>query len=234
MVKEELVERSPLRIFHKTIHGGLENGCIGVITSKEGVGKTACLVHIAIDKMLQGKQVVHVSFAQKPENILNWYDNIFDEVAKDEGTAVAQSIKDEIIPKRVIISFPQGGVPVPTVLQSVKTMIEQARFAADTVILDSLDFSLVTQADFAAIRDFAKSVNLRVWVSVSVKGEPPYWDEQGIPFMLKSYLDDIEELINVRFEGDFIKLELVKDRDAIGIKDMNLKLDPKTLLIAEK
>lgn len=234
MVKEELVERSPLRIFHKTIHGGLQNGCIGVITSKEGVGKTACLVHIAIDKMLQGKQVIHVSFAQKPDNILNWYENIFSEIAKDRGLDNAKDVHDELVTKRVVISFPQGGVPIPTVLKSVETMVKQAQFNADTIIIDSLDFDLVSTSDLQAMAEFAKSVNMRVWISVSLKGEAPYWDENGIPFMVKPFLNIIEELINVRFDGDYIHLELVKDRDQIGLTDMNLKLDPKTLLIAKK
>ncbi len=45
MVKSELINRSPLRILEKSIQGGVGKGNIGVIASRKGVGKTACLVH---------------------------------------------------------------------------------------------------------------------------------------------------------------------------------------------
>jgi archaellum biogenesis ATPase FlaH len=56
MVKQELIQRSPVRIFEKSIHGGLKSGGLGVIASRKGVGKTAVLVQIALDKLMQGKR----------------------------------------------------------------------------------------------------------------------------------------------------------------------------------
>ncbi len=53
MVKSELINRSPLRILEKSIQGGVGKGNIGVIASRKGVGKTACLVHIATDNFLE-------------------------------------------------------------------------------------------------------------------------------------------------------------------------------------
>lgn len=233
MVKEELIKRSPLRVFEKSLNGGLGKGSIGVITSKEGVGKTACLVHIAVDKMFQGKHVVHVSFAKKPDNILNWYEDIFKEISKKRELENAIEVHDELVRNRVVMSFPQGGVPIPSVLQSIQTMISQAHFEADAIIFDSLDVAEVNAEDLKAIHKFAASVDLEVWVSASLKGDGPHWDDNGIPEMVKPYIDEIDVLIDVRHEGDYIHLELAKESGKVGIKDMNLKLDPKTLLIAE-
>ena len=77
MVKEELIKRSPLRVFEKSIHGGLGTGNIGVLASPKGVGKTACLVHIATDKLFQGKYVIHVSYSSRVDYIITWYEDIF-------------------------------------------------------------------------------------------------------------------------------------------------------------
>jgi len=49
MIMEDLISRSPLRILENSIHGGLGKGNIGVLASRKGVGKTACLVHIATE-----------------------------------------------------------------------------------------------------------------------------------------------------------------------------------------
>ena len=58
MIKTELIKRSPLRILEKSIHGGLGPGNLGILASRKGIGKTACLVHIGIDKLFQDKPVM--------------------------------------------------------------------------------------------------------------------------------------------------------------------------------
>ena len=67
----------------KAIHGGLGTGNIGVLASPKGVGKTACLVHIATDKLFQGKPVIHVSYSSRVDYIITWYEDIFKEIAKN-------------------------------------------------------------------------------------------------------------------------------------------------------
>ena len=57
MVLNELIQRSPIRVFEQTIHGGLKLGEIGIIASPNGVGKTSVLVQLALDKLLQGKKL---------------------------------------------------------------------------------------------------------------------------------------------------------------------------------
>ena len=58
MVRSELNKRSPLRVFEKSINGGVGKGHIGVLASKKGVGKTACLVHIATVLFGQNRPIV--------------------------------------------------------------------------------------------------------------------------------------------------------------------------------
>jgi len=42
MIKEELIRRSPIRLFERSIQGGLKPGEMGIIASQRGVGKTSC------------------------------------------------------------------------------------------------------------------------------------------------------------------------------------------------
>ena len=81
MVKAELIKRSPLRILEKSTHGGLGKGNLGVITARRGVGKTAFLVHLATDQLFQDKPVIHVSFSTSTNHIIDWYEDIFKEIA---------------------------------------------------------------------------------------------------------------------------------------------------------
>ena len=82
MVKEELVRRSPVRVFMNSIKGGLKPGEMGLIASPSGIGKTSVLVQIALDKLLQEKKVIHISFTQHTDYVLAWYSDIFEEFVR--------------------------------------------------------------------------------------------------------------------------------------------------------
>ena len=52
MYRKFLNARSPLRLLEKGLHGGLGKGNLGLVLAGHGVGKTACLVGIALDVAL--------------------------------------------------------------------------------------------------------------------------------------------------------------------------------------
>ncbi|ADK83205.1 hypothetical protein [Sediminispirochaeta smaragdinae] len=233
MVKKELIDRSPLRVFEKSIQGGVGKGNIGVVASKKGVGKTACLTHIAVDKLLRDRRVLHVSFAGNVDHIINWYEDIFREIAKKRDLEEVQRIHDEIIKNRVIMNFSFAGTTTEQILGSIKAMITEGHFPADSIIVDGYDFEHGTLERFQKVSAFAKEMQIEVWYSASLKGEQPKFNAQGIPVDVEPYLDAIDVLINLRYEGEYVHLEVAKNHDEIGVKDLQLSLDPKTLLIAE-
>jgi KaiC/GvpD/RAD55 family RecA-like ATPase len=235
MVKSELIKRSPLRIFEKSIHGGVGSGHIGVIASKKGVGKTACLTHIAVDKLFQDRKVIHVSFAANVDHIVAWYEDIFHEIAKKRELEHAVEVHDDIVKNRVIMNFNQEGVDTAQILQSLEALIEDGNFQADSVIFDGYTVSNAAGEDLQKIKDFAKKLDLEIWFSISLSDdkENPF-NDQNIPEILEGVLEKIDVIINLKHEGDYIHLEVAKDHEMIEAKDMALRLDPKTLLIAEE
>lgn len=235
MVKNELISRSPLRILEKTIHGGLGKGNIGVLAARKGVGKTACLVHIATDKLFQGKPVIHVSYATRVDYIINWYEDIFREISRAKDAEPSDDLHDEIVRKRVIMNFKQDGVRTEQVLRSVEAMIVTGNFTADTIIVDGYDFGRPEGPDdLEKFREFAGRLGLEVWFSASLKGDEPLFDERGIPRELQGFLPRMDVIITLKAEADSVRLNLVKDHDYPVAKGLHLHLDPKTLLIAEE
>lgn len=234
MVKTELIKRSPLRILEKSIHGGLEKGNIGVVASRKGIGKTACLVHIATDRLLQGQHVIHVSFSGRTDHIINWYEDIFKEIAKKRELESALDVHDEIIKNRVIMNFSQDGVTTEQIINGLDAMIRSGNFAADVIVVDGFDFEKASAEGFVALKEFAKDLGVVLWFSASLKGEEPVFNDRGIPQELEDMLDQVEVLVTLRYEKDHVQLRLVKDHNRENIEDLHLQLDPKTLLIAEE
>lgn len=231
MVRTELTEKSPLRSLEKAVQGGLGKGNIAVIASKEGVGKTACLVHIATDKLMRDKHVIHVSYSNRVDHIVNWYEDIFKEISKKRELENAMEVHDDIIHNRVIMNFNQKGVSVKQVLASVKAMMDNGQTGTDAVIIDGYDFTKGSAEDIKAFKAFAKDCDIELWFSDSYEGDD-YVDDRGIPVNLTKDLDDIAVVLTLKNEEGLMHLKLVKDHEKIVSEDLHLKLDPKTLLIA--
>jgi len=240
MVKEELIQRSPLRIFEQSIHGGLKAGEMGVIVSQAGIGKTSMLVQLAMDKLLQGKKVIHVSFTQHTHYVLAWYEDIFDELIDKKQLDNAADVKDEIVKNRVLMNFNQEVMTKEQILKSLRAMIIEGAFAAESIIVDGFDFSNAGREQIAKIKAFAKELGLSVWYSCTVKENgaeaptPPLYDSGKMPLAIKDYADLVDIIIVLEPKADHIELSISKDRDAHDLKTLAMRLDPKTLLIQEE
>ena len=231
MIKEELIERSPVRIFEKSIHGGLKAGEIGIIAAPAGIGKTSVLVQIALDKLLQNEKVIHVSFSQHTAYVLSWYEDIFEEFTSRKNLLNRKDIKDELVKNRVLLNFNQDGVTVDQILRSLKALIVEGGFNAGSIIVDGFDFNRTNQSQLETVKNAARELSVSIWYSCNVKENQ--FDKQGIPLLLKDYLAFPDVIIILEPRADHVELSAAKDRDTVNLEHLAVRLDPKTLLLLE-
>jgi hypothetical protein len=232
MIKEELIQRSPVRIFEKSIHGGLKPGEIGIIASPSGIGKTSVLVQIALDKLLQEKKVIHVSFTQHTQYVLSWYEDIFDEFIRRKNLDRMEEVKNDIVKNRVLLNFSQDGVTGPTILKSLRALIVEGGFGAESIIIDGLDFSRTNRERMEAVKAGAGELGLSFWYSCTVQTQA--YDKNRIPLVVKDFADLLDVIIVLDPKPDHIELSASKDRNETSLEHLAVKLDPKTLLILEE
>jgi len=229
VIKAELISRSPVRIFEKSIHGGLKAGEIGIIAAPSGIGKTSVLVQLALDKLLQGEKVIHVSFTQHTDYVLSWYEDIFDEFTRKKNLDNAKEVKDELVKNRVLLNFNQDGVTGEQILKSLRALIIDGCFKAASIIVDGFDFSRTNRERMEAVKNTAKELDLSFWYSCNVTENE--FDKHDIPLLIKNYLDLLDVVIVLDPKADHIELTASKDRNVLDLEHMAVKLDPKTLLI---
>jgi KaiC/GvpD/RAD55 family RecA-like ATPase len=232
MTTEDLIRRSPIRIFDQSIHGGLKGGEIGIIAAPNGIGKTSVLVQIALYKLLQSQKVVHVSFIKHADYVLAWYEDIFDEFTKKKSLEHANDVKNSLVKNRVLLNFNQDGMADEQILKSLRSLIVEGGFKAESLIIDGFDFSLTDAERFKAVKQFASDLGLSMWYSCSVV-EGAY-DNRKIPLLIKDYTGVIDAVIVLEQKSSHIELSVSKDRDTDNPSSTIFKLDPKTLLILEE
>ena len=232
MLREELLKRSPIRIFENSIHGGLGRGNLGVFMGRKGSGKTACLVHVSIDKMLRDQNVLHVSFSEDPRHIENWYEQVFREIAKSYKLEDVLDDHDQVIRHRMILRFRQKDISLDHVRESIRQLCEGAAFCPKILIVDGFSFYEASEKDFAFWKQLAHEMDAAIWFSATLHRENLQLDERGIPTPLNTFTDVFSVIIRLEPTQDYIALKLLKDHDAEDLERLKLKLDLKTLLIS--
>lgn len=231
MLKEEIVTRSPVRALDGLIGGGLKAGEIGVICSQSGVGKTSVLVQLALDKLLQGRRVIHVSFSQHSDYVMTWYNNMFAELAREQNIENAGGLRDELVRNRVLMNFNQDGITGEGILKSLRTMIVDGGFKADALIIDGYDFARGSADRLQGVKDFALELGLEVWYSCTIHREEGPYDGRGIPTVLAGFLDLLAVVITLEPKQSHIEIAIPKNRERFDPAAISLRLDPGTLLI---
>lgn len=224
MVKQDLYNKSPVRLFDAATEGGLKEGGLGIVTSKKGLGKTSVLVQFGMDTLLKDEQLVHVTFDLHSSNVISWYDGIFAEIAKKSAGNSAE-LKTDVVSKRTILNFSLDNFSVTKVVNTLKAL-SSAGIAVKGVVMDGIDFTKVSEDDVKAVADYAKAENITVWSSATAEGSKL---SEVVPANLEKYF---EVVVNLAQTGSNVSVEVLKFGDKKDV-DTGLKLDSKTLLISK-
>jgi hypothetical protein len=232
MLKNELIQRSPIRVLEKSIHGGLGKGNLGVFAARKGVGKTACLAHVALDSLLRGEKVLHVSFSDNPHHIESWYEQIFKEMAAAFKLDRVSDVREELVSNRLIIHFKQADRTMRQVREHIDTVTSGSSFSPATVIVDGYSFYDASADDLKEWARIASDRKIEIWFSATLPPESGPSEGRGIPIPIEAFQNFFSVIILLNPVQEFIELKLLKDRDSMDLEKLRLKLDPRTLMIA--
>jgi len=157
------------------------------VIAPRGAGKTAVLVQFALDSLLRGNRVIHVSIGQSLEKTKEWYEDLFQELAGSYKLEHVGEVHSEIAANRLIMTFNAGSFSPAKLEERLKDLIEhETRFAGRAVQqIYHVKFrnqkgELLAEADswcFRTERDHAREQGSKY---AEVKSRPPrrYSDEE--------------------------------------------------------
>lgn len=229
---KELNKRSPLRVFERSIHGGLGKGNIGVVTSRKGVGKTAMLIGVALDDLLQNRKVLHVTVGESVEHLADFYEEIFRDLVTTSKVEDVADTRLTMVKNRHLLSYRGGDFEIPRIRESMEFLAEHAAFRPQTLILDGWpDFATVSSDEMAELKRLARDRQVEVWVTALRHREGQERDVRDVPLEVARHDEHLSVIVRLETESDHVKLRLVKDHENENLADLHLELDPKTLLL---
>jgi hypothetical protein len=234
MYRKEVNAQSPLRILEKSIHGGLGQGNLGVVMARAGVGKTACLVQIGLDDLMQEKKVLHIALEQTVEHVMSWYDALFEDLVKQTDLEAPESAHELITRNRMITAFADHDLWPARLAKTIGTMKEHLDFRPAAIVVDGYPWEKHSVAENAAmigsLKTYASLCDAELWMSAQTHRQ----DEH--PTSLPSPCADLEQLIEVALflepHGDSIAVRLLKDHDHRTPSSTRLTLHPDALRLS--
>jgi len=218
--------RSPLRLLEKGLHGGLGKGNLGVVIAGHGVGKTPFLVGVALDELLRGGYVLHVSTENTVAHVRAYYDTVFEDLAStmhldDEAVAHAE------VDRRRSIRVYNPDALTPGRLREAVKLETEASTKPSLLVLEGPDLANTAREDLADLKALAGELEAEVWISAASDGE----SISRIPDWVAP-IDDLVSVIVALEPGDgVVALRALKDHDSPDIEALHVALDPRTLLL---
>jgi hypothetical protein len=218
--------RSPLRLLEKGLHGGLGPGNLGVVIAGHGVGKTSFLVGVAVDELLRGGRVLHVSCSHPVNHVRAHYDTVFDELAQTTHLENEGLIHGEIDRHRSVRVYPPNTFS-PDKLRDAVKLEREAGGAPSLIVLEGFDLTDLPRPDVEDLKVLARELEAEIWLE-STSGE-----ERAVrPGGVVDGLGDLVSVILALEPGDHeVRLRAVKDHDNPDVSDLHVALDPRTLLL---
>jgi hypothetical protein len=234
MLLNELTERSPVRAIEKAIHGGLGAGNLGVILSRPGVGKTACLVQIGVDAALRGRNVLHVALGHTVARVRDWYTELFKDMAAAYKLEDSIHCLLDLERHRRIHTYLGHAFAVPKLRETVLFMATHAQFEPRVILIDGIDLPGASLDDVHELKGLAADIGAELWLSgVSRRTDTGYYGHE-IPAPYLQIAPLISVFLKLESLNGSVSLRIVKEHDQPELPELHLKLHPQTMLIVEE
>lgn len=226
------LRRSPRTLLERDGHPGPGPGHLGLVMARAGVGKTAFLVSIGVDALLSNQRVLHVSLDRTVDRVRDWYDDILMEMLRREKKLEHwAAIQLEVERRRHIHTYVGQSFSVARLRQAVALVQETMEFVPDVMILDRVELDDIDPDTVGALRSLASETGAELWMACRTHREGP----QGEPGHLPPPAHRFEEHVDLAFRLDphdaQIRLQVLKDRQEVVDHDLNIVLDPQSMLL---
>jgi len=258
MDRNEMYKQSPLRILERARSGkadaaeaapgsadahGLGRGNVGVVMARAGVGKTAFLVHIALDSLLRERKVLHVSLDAPVDHVHSWYEAVFNDLARAAQLSDLAGTTELIHRNRIIQAYTlhghgagQSAFSVEKLGSSIALLAQHAGFKPDVLILDAFDWTRTNDKELEALCAVAKAHNLELWMTALTHRHQMGSDvPTGVPQPCDRFARYLQLVLFLQPVDGHLSVRLLKDAAQGGStdSDTHLSLYPDTMRLVD-
>lgn len=223
----DLVVNNPLRAL------GLDDKAegkesTGLVMARAGLGKTAILVQFALDCMLLGNKVLHVSIGEGVDKTRTWYDDILALLTDGEKIETIP----EIMQNRMIMTFKESGFSKALFVERLEDLVKQGIYQPECLIVDGYDFENNSKESLEEFKTVMAEQGIKMlWFSAVSHRNDDRVSAAGVPAPCHETDDLFDTVLLIKPEGDEMNLDIIKCDTGSIDPGSTLMLDPSTMLL---
>ena len=234
MKKQALILRNPMRQlgFEQDKDEILPPGSFGAVLAHAGVGKTAFLVQLALNSMLRGRSVLHISLSDPVNKVTVRYRELFQSLADSAETREMKELWDSLLPYRFIMTFREAEFSVPKLEERINDLIVQGIFKPEMMIIDGVHCDARQQALLSNLKELAVKLGVSAWFTVHTHRHLPPGPD-GLPDSFPPIAGLFDLLIELQTKQSDVHIKVLHGLQGAALAE-DLLLDPGTMLIKEQ
>ncbi|PXF55128.1 MAG: cytoplasmic protein [Deltaproteobacteria bacterium] len=223
---------NPLSFIKEDAGHLLREGQFGAILAGAGEGKTSFLMHLALDNLLSGKNVLHICLGQPVKKVCLWYEEVLHRISDQYELNNTNVMWEMILPHRFIMTFNVEDFSVKRLEERLNDLTEQGVFFPQAVLLDGLPFNETVRESLSELKEMSRKHGFRVWFTVTTHREDKVEQPDDIPSPI-SYMSNLfDVIVQLKPVGREISVQVIKGQKADKVPP--LILDPATQLIKNR
>ena len=228
---EPLVQQNPLRVLNMS----KEQNQMGLVMARAGLGKTALLVQIALDAILRGKRVIHVSIGESIDKTKAWYDDILQLILQEHSVNRPHELIDMVAQHRMIMTFKVAAFTRSRLEERLNDLVLQDIFRPNCLIVDGFDFVKTTREDLEDIKNLLENMNMQAWFSAICHRDDPRVSPTGVPAPCHELDDLFDMAVLLKPQANAtIQLDIIRNYGEQVEGGKSLNLDPTTMMVKER
>jgi len=227
---ETLVNQNPLRVLN--LAGNDKK--LGLIMARAGLGKTALLVQIALESILRGNRVVHISIGESIEKTKIWYDDILQLILQDGSVTNPHDLIDMVQRHRMIMTFKESSFSRARVEERLNDLILQDIFKPNCIVVDGFDFGTADRESLEDIKDLMESMSLQAWFSAVSHRDDDRVSPAGVPAPCHELDDLFDTIVLLKPEQKLIQLDIIRNNGEDSEEGSGLTLDPSSMMVKQQ
>ncbi|MFT7520163.1 MAG: hypothetical protein ACI9MC_002307 [Kiritimatiellia bacterium] len=218
---QELHERNPVRAMAQHMGGALLPGEVAFITARPGVGKSALLVHAALEQLLNDHNVLHVALDETVDHVRTHYDQVFRASSNRGGSAERTTAMVAAERHRMILTYYGRSFTVEHLEQNLDMLADTAGFKPKCMVVDGVNANDMDRV-MPGLARIARERSVSLWFTgreLAAGTDAPLWGHVRVGLRLTP-------------ESTSIRVTRL-DRDG-SAHDLDVQLDPTTMLSLDK
>ena len=205
----------PLPLLAGPDSAALEPGTLGTLMASAGVGKTSCLVHLGLDHLVRGSQVLHLALGETLAEVEAAYSIQLDRRTPGDDPLQRAARHADLARKRLIASFPDRFDAAGRLDQALVMAEEGMGMTPRVILLDGFDWDApraAVRTQLTSMLELVRQAGASLWMTVTTPRALTGPHPTGMPPACAEFADLIDLAVFLEPLGEHVAMRVLHDQ----------------------